>query len=271
MLGLSRRPRSARSGRLHAAGARLRRPPRRSGAGPARRRRRDRDRARRIRDVQRMVEQVLAILAKLGLQARVLPLPRLADARSPGAARAAARCRGRPRRLPAHAAAATTARRCARASRSATSSPAVDHLTALRARGTYLQRTLDETFKDIDIAILPILADPLPTIAELDVGGGPQAAGGDGARRQVHAAHQLSGPADADAARAARRRPAERHPARSAGRSRRPSCSPSAKPTSARCRRRSRGRSPDLSVRELSFRDGVLDACPPVRLLHLLQ
>ena len=51
---------------------------------------------------------------------------------------------------------------------------AVDHLTALRARGTYLQRTLDHTFKDIDIAILPILADPLPTIAELDVGGGPK-------------------------------------------------------------------------------------------------
>ena len=51
---------------------------------------------------------------------------------------------------------------------------AVDHLTALRARGTYLERTLDHTFKDIDIAILPILADPLPTIAELDVGGGPK-------------------------------------------------------------------------------------------------
>jgi aspartyl-tRNA(Asn)/glutamyl-tRNA(Gln) amidotransferase subunit A len=52
--------------------------------------------------------------------------------------------------------------------------PAVDHLTALRARGTFLQRTLDETFKDIDIAILPILADPLPTIAELDISGGPK-------------------------------------------------------------------------------------------------
>src|SRR5215510_10556063 len=50
---------------------------------------------------------------------------------------------------------------------------AVDHLTALRARGSYLARTLQETFKDIDIAILPILADPLPTIAELDIGGGP--------------------------------------------------------------------------------------------------
>jgi aspartyl-tRNA(Asn)/glutamyl-tRNA(Gln) amidotransferase subunit A len=52
--------------------------------------------------------------------------------------------------------------------------PAVDHLTALRARGTYLQRTLDRTFQGIDLAILPVLADPLPTIAELDVGGGPK-------------------------------------------------------------------------------------------------
>jgi aspartyl-tRNA(Asn)/glutamyl-tRNA(Gln) amidotransferase subunit A len=50
---------------------------------------------------------------------------------------------------------------------------AVDHLTALRARGTYLQRTLDTTFKGADIAILPILADPLPTIAELDVAASP--------------------------------------------------------------------------------------------------
>jgi aspartyl-tRNA(Asn)/glutamyl-tRNA(Gln) amidotransferase subunit A len=50
---------------------------------------------------------------------------------------------------------------------------AVDHLTALRARGSYLRRTLEQTFKDIDIAILPIFADPLPTIAELDIGGGP--------------------------------------------------------------------------------------------------
>ena len=51
---------------------------------------------------------------------------------------------------------------------------AVDHLTALRARGLILKRTLGETFKDVDIAILPILADPLPTIAELDVSGGSQ-------------------------------------------------------------------------------------------------
>lgn len=51
---------------------------------------------------------------------------------------------------------------------------AVDHMTALRARGTFVQKTLDETFKDADIAILPVFADPLPTIAELDVAGGPQ-------------------------------------------------------------------------------------------------
>jgi aspartyl-tRNA(Asn)/glutamyl-tRNA(Gln) amidotransferase subunit A len=51
---------------------------------------------------------------------------------------------------------------------------AVDHLTALRARGRYLQRSLDETFKNVDVAILPILADPLPTIAELDVDSGPK-------------------------------------------------------------------------------------------------
>ena len=38
----------------------------------------------------------------------------------------------------------------------------------------FLERTLKETFRDADIAILPILADPLPTIAELDVSGGPQ-------------------------------------------------------------------------------------------------
>lgn len=49
----------------------------------------------------------------------------------------------------------------------------VDHMTAMRARGTLLRRTLDETFKNIDVAILPITADPLPTIAELDVAGSP--------------------------------------------------------------------------------------------------
>ena len=51
---------------------------------------------------------------------------------------------------------------------------AVDHMTALRARGTMLQRVLDTTFTGIDVAILPINADPLPTIAELDVAGSPR-------------------------------------------------------------------------------------------------
>jgi len=50
---------------------------------------------------------------------------------------------------------------------------AVDHLTALRARGTYVKRTLDRTFKGLDVVILPILADPLPTLAELDVAANP--------------------------------------------------------------------------------------------------
>ena len=54
--------------------------------------------------------------------------------------------------------------------------PAVAHLTALRARGTLVQKTIDETFADADVMLLPVLADPLPTIAELDVGGGPNAA-----------------------------------------------------------------------------------------------
>ncbi len=50
---------------------------------------------------------------------------------------------------------------------------AVDYLTALRARGHWLKKTLAETYAEADIAILPILPDPLPTIAELDVGDGP--------------------------------------------------------------------------------------------------
>ena len=48
-----------------------------------------------------------------------------------------------------------------------------DHQTALRARGTMLQRTLAQTFANADVTILPTFADPLPTIAALDVTGGP--------------------------------------------------------------------------------------------------
>lgn len=54
--------------------------------------------------------------------------------------------------------------------------PAVAHLTAMRARGSFLQQTIDSTFKQADVMLLPVLADPLPTIAALDVGGGPDAA-----------------------------------------------------------------------------------------------
>lgn len=48
-----------------------------------------------------------------------------------------------------------------------------DHQTALRARGTMLARTLAETYDGADVTILPTFADPLPTIATLDVAGGP--------------------------------------------------------------------------------------------------
>lgn len=51
---------------------------------------------------------------------------------------------------------------------------AADHQTALRARGTMLRRVLSETYKDADVVALPTFADPLPTIEELDVAGGPK-------------------------------------------------------------------------------------------------
>jgi len=122
--------------------------------------------------VQRMVEDVLAVLTKLGLQRapcrfpdwqtldHLVQLVQLPDASA------------------AHTAFLRT--------RAGDYSPqvrsrvevghfigAVDHLTALRARGTYVKRTLDQTFKGLDVVILPILADPLPTLAELDVAANP--------------------------------------------------------------------------------------------------
>jgi aspartyl-tRNA(Asn)/glutamyl-tRNA(Gln) amidotransferase subunit A len=122
--------------------------------------------------VQRMVEDVLAVLAKLGLKRascrfpdwqtldHLVQLVQLPDASA------------------AHTAFLRT--------RAGDYSPqvrsrvevghfigAVDHLTALRARGTYVKRTLDQTFKGLDVVILPILADPLPTLAELDVAANP--------------------------------------------------------------------------------------------------
>jgi aspartyl-tRNA(Asn)/glutamyl-tRNA(Gln) amidotransferase subunit A len=123
-------------------------------------------------EVQRMVERVLAILEKLGLRRmpcafpdwqtldHLVQLVQLPDA----AAGHAAFLRTRPQDYgPQVRARAEVGHFIS----------AVDHLTALRARGRWLQRTLDETFAGIDVAILPVLADPLPTIAELDVGGGP--------------------------------------------------------------------------------------------------
>lgn len=50
---------------------------------------------------------------------------------------------------------------------------AADHQTAQRARGTMLAKVIAETYADADVTILPTFADPLPTIAELDVAGGP--------------------------------------------------------------------------------------------------
>jgi aspartyl-tRNA(Asn)/glutamyl-tRNA(Gln) amidotransferase subunit A len=122
-------------------------------------------------DVQRMVDRVLATLEKLGLKRAACAFPdwqtldhlvqlvQLPDA----AAAHAAFLRTRPQDYGPQVRARLEVGHFI---------PAVDHLTALRARGTYVQRTLDQTFKDIDVAILPVLADPLPTIAELDVGGG---------------------------------------------------------------------------------------------------
>jgi aspartyl-tRNA(Asn)/glutamyl-tRNA(Gln) amidotransferase subunit A len=124
-------------------------------------------------DVQRMVEQVLSILAKVGLKRAPCAFPEWQTldhlvqlVQLPEAAAAhAAYLRTRPGDYGPQVRARLEVGHFI---------SAVDHLTALRARGTFVQRTLDETFKDVDMAILPILADPLPTIAELDVGGGPK-------------------------------------------------------------------------------------------------
>jgi aspartyl-tRNA(Asn)/glutamyl-tRNA(Gln) amidotransferase subunit A len=124
-------------------------------------------------DVQRMVEEVAGILAGLGLERvscafpdwqtldHLVQLVQLPDA----AAAHAAFLRRRPQDYGPQVRTRVEVGNFI---------GAVDHLTALRARGTWLQRTLDETFREADIVILPTLADPLPTIAELDVAGGPK-------------------------------------------------------------------------------------------------
>jgi len=52
--------------------------------------------------------------------------------------------------------------------------PAHDYLVAMRARGMMLQKILDEVYTHCDVVMLPNFAGPIPTIEELDVGGGPQ-------------------------------------------------------------------------------------------------
>jgi len=124
-------------------------------------------------EVQRMVEEVVGILTKLGLARadcrfadwqtldHLVQLVQLPDA----SAAHAAFLRSRPNDYgPQVRARAEVGHFIS----------AVDHLTALRARGMVLESTLRDTFKAVDVAILPILADPLPTIAELDVSGGPK-------------------------------------------------------------------------------------------------
>ena len=55
--------------------------------------------------------------------------------------------------------------------------PAHDYLVAMRARGMLLQKMLDEVYAKCDVVMLPNFAGPIPTIEELDVGGGPQLLG----------------------------------------------------------------------------------------------
>lgn len=52
--------------------------------------------------------------------------------------------------------------------------PGIDYMTAARARGMMLQRLLDDAYSACDVVMLPNFAVPIPTIEELDVGGGPK-------------------------------------------------------------------------------------------------
>jgi aspartyl-tRNA(Asn)/glutamyl-tRNA(Gln) amidotransferase subunit A len=126
-------------------------------------------------DVQKLVEASLAVLAKIGLERRactfanwqaidhLTQLCQLAEAASAHDHYLRSRSGDYGPQVRARLEAAHFV-------------PGVDHMTAKRARGTILKRTLDTTFKDCDVAILPVLPDPLPTIAELDVAGSPSVA-----------------------------------------------------------------------------------------------
>lgn len=52
--------------------------------------------------------------------------------------------------------------------------PGHDYLVALRARGHMLRKMLADVYTRCDVVMLPNFAGPIPTIEELDVGGGPQ-------------------------------------------------------------------------------------------------
>ena len=52
--------------------------------------------------------------------------------------------------------------------------PAHDYLVAMRARAMMLRKMLDDVYAHCDVVMLPNFAGPIPTIEELDVGGGPQ-------------------------------------------------------------------------------------------------
>ena len=121
--------------------------------------------------------------------------------------------------------------------------PAVDHLTALRARGTFLQA---HARRDLQGHRHRHPADPGRSAADHRRARRQrrtEGAGGHGPRRQVHPAHQLPGPADARPCRSRAAAGCPTASSSSAGPSPRRSSSPSAKPTSARCRPRSPGRS----------------------------
>lgn len=51
--------------------------------------------------------------------------------------------------------------------------PAADHQTAARARGMMIENFIDQVYSRCNALLLPTFADPVPTIAELDIAGGP--------------------------------------------------------------------------------------------------